>query len=76
MKRINIGIIILGIGIFLMFIHTTIPFLWAFLGISYPYPLASNEGFLFYLQGFSPVIGAILLVMGGLVYSGGKERSE
>lgn len=70
-KKLGIGIFLLGT--FFMFMHTTTPFLWALIGITYPYPLSSNEGFMLYLQGFSPAIGAILLVVGSLTYSGGKE---
>jgi hypothetical protein len=70
MNREKTGIGIFLVGIFFMLMHTTVPFLWALFGIGAPYPLASDEGFLFYFQGFSPVVGAILLVVGGLVYSG------
>jgi hypothetical protein len=73
-KKLGIGIFLLGT--FFMFMHTTIPFLWAIIGITYPYPLSSNQGVLFYLQGFSPPIGAILLVAGSLIYSEGKEISR
>ena len=73
-KKLGIGIFLLGT--FFMFMHTTIPFLWAIIGITYPYPLSSNQGVLFYLQGLSPPIGAILLVVGSLIYSEGKEISR
>ena len=76
MNKNNLGIAIFLLGIFFLFMHTTIPFLWAIIGITYPYPLASNEGFMFYLQGFSPTIGAILLVVGGLIYSEEKEITK
>ena len=72
-KRLGTGVFL--VGVFFMFMHTTIPFLWALFGITYPYPLASNAGFMFYLQGFSPAVGAILLVVGSLIYSGGKEMT-
>jgi len=75
MNRDKLGKGIFLLGIFFMLMHTTIPFLWALIGITYPYPLASNQGFLLYLQGFSPAIGAVLLVVGSLTYSGGKEMS-
>jgi len=73
MNREKLGVGVFLFGTFFMFMHTTAPFLWAVIGITYPYPLSSNEGLLFYLQGFSPAIGAILLVTGGLIYSEGKE---
>ena len=73
MNKNNLGIAIFLLGIFFLFMHTTIPFLWAIIGITYPYPLSSNQGVLFYLQGLSPPIGAILLVVGGLIYSEEKE---
>ncbi|MCJ7716609.1 MAG: hypothetical protein MUO54_08825 [Anaerolineales bacterium] len=73
-RKLGVGIFLLGT--FFMFMHTTIPFLWAVIGITYPYPLSSNEGFVLFLQGFSPAIGAILLVVGGLIYSEGKEITK
>ena len=76
MNKNNLGIAIFLLGIFFMFMHTTIPFLWAIIGITYPYPLSSNQGVLFYLQGLSPPIGAVLLVVGSLIYSEGKEISR
>ena len=74
MNKNNLGIGIFLLGTFFLFMHTTIPFLWAIIGITYPYPLSSNQGVLFYLQGFSPPIGAILMVLGGLIY-GREARS-
>lgn len=76
MNKNNLGIVIFLLGIFFLFMHTTIPFLWAIIGITYPYPLSSNQGVLFYLQGLSPPIGAVLLVVGSLIYSEGKEISR
>lgn len=76
MNKNNLGIVIFLLGTFFLFMHTTIPFLWAIIGITYPYPLSSNQGVLFYLQGFSPAIGAALLVVGSLIYSEGKEISK
>ena len=67
-EKSGIGIFLLGI--FFLLMHSTFPFLWALIGIPSPYPLSADEGFLFYFQGFSPAVGAILLVVGGLVYSG------
>jgi hypothetical protein len=69
-NREKLGIGIFFLGIFFMLMHSTFPFLWALFGINSPYPLVWDEGFLFYFQGFSPVVGAILLVVGGLIYSG------
>lgn len=75
MKIQRLGLIIFLIGVFFLLMHTVLPFLWSVVGIPAPYPLSSNEGFLFYLQGFSPPIGAILLVVGGLLHSDIKETS-
>ena len=73
MNKNNLGIVIFLLGIFFLFMHTTSPFLWLLIGIAYPYPLSSNQGILFYLQGFSPPIGAILMVLGGLIYGRGAR---
>jgi hypothetical protein len=59
------------IGVFFLFVHTTLPFLWSFFGSSSAYPLASSAGFWSILPGFTPPIGALLMLLGGLLY--GKE---
>ena len=56
------------IGIFVMLVHSTMPFLWALLGFSAPYPLASNSGIINSLSPFAPPIGAVLLAVGGIIY--------
>ena len=76
MNKKYLGIVIFLIGIFFLLMHTSLPFLWSIAGIASPYPLSSNHGIFFYLQGFSLPIGAILLVVGGLTYSDGKEISR
>ena len=65
------GITLFFVGVFFLFVHTTLPFLWALVGVPLAYPLASSEGILAVLPGFTPVIGAILMVVGGLIY--GRE---
>ncbi len=59
------------VGVFFLFVHTTLPFLWALLGVPSAYPLASSEGIWALLPAFSPPIGALLVVLGAILY--GKE---
>jgi len=72
----KIGLVIFGLGIFSLFAYTAFSFLWAFAGISSPYPLAINNpselvGAIVF---FAPPIGALLMVIGGFVY--GQNRKE
>lgn len=68
------GKVVFVLGIIVMFLYTTFSFLWAMAGISTPYPLEIKSGselvgaFAF----FAPPIGALLMVVGGLIY-GKKE---
>ena len=72
----NWGIAVFVLGIIVMFLYTTFSFLWALSGISSQYPI-SLEGkselvgaFAF----FAPPIGALLMVIGGLIY--GKKEAK
>jgi hypothetical protein len=67
----KLGFAVFVIGAFLVHVHTTLTFLWAVAGMPLAtYPLLFKGG-LAYLPGFTPVIGAILLVVGSLIY--GRE---
>lgn len=68
------GIALFFIGVFFLFVHTTLPFLWSFLGMSSAYPLTSSEGVWAILPGFTPPIGGFLLILAGLIY--GKEETR
>ena len=65
------GIALFFVGVFFLFVHTTLPFLWGLLGVPSAYPLFSNEGIWAFLPGFTPAIGGLLLLLGGILY--GKE---
>ena len=67
MPRKTVAHILFGIGVLLLEIHTTIPFLWRILGLPMPYPF-SQSIILFYAQGFTPIFGAFCLLAAGLVY--------
>lgn len=69
-----LGLSLFSVGVFLVFVHTTLPFLWALVGIPLAYPLTPTEGIMETLPGFTPPIGAILMVLGGLIY-GREARS-
>ena len=69
-----LGLLLFSVGVFLVFVHTTLPFIWALVGIPFAYPLAPTEGIMVALLGFTPPIGAILMVLGGLIY-GREARS-
>lgn len=74
MKHRRLGLSLFYIGVALMLVHTTLPFLWELAGIPGAYPLVSTKGILAILPGFSPPIGAALLVVGGVIY-GRQARS-
>ena len=69
----KLGIALFSVGVFFLFIHTTLPFLWALVGVPLAYPLTSSRGILAFLPGFTPAIGATLMVVGGMIY-GRKAR--
>jgi hypothetical protein len=69
----RLGVALFSVGTFAIVVHTILPFLWALLSIPMPYPLAAAEGPLAYLSGFTPPIGALLMVIAGLVF-GRQER--
>jgi len=74
MQRRIIGLSLFYIGVALMLVHTTLPFLWQLVRMPWGYPLAATEGILAMLSGFTPPIGALLIVIGGLIY-GCEARS-
>lgn len=68
------GIILFLVGVFALSVHTTLPFLWALAGIPAHYLLTPAEGFLSYLPAFTPPLGALLMVIGGLLFGRQKAR--
>ncbi len=68
------GIILFFAGTFSLLVHTTLPFLWALVGIRTPYPLTAAVGPLSYLPGLTPPLGALLMVIGGLIF--GREKAR
>jgi hypothetical protein len=71
MQSQRLGLVFFALGAFLVHVHTTLTFLWVAVGM----PLAAYP-LLFkrihpYLPGFTPAIGAVLLVVGSLIY--GRE---
>lgn len=71
MRAKKLGLSLFSVGAFFVFVHTTLPFLWALVGIPLAYPLTATKGILAVLPGFTPAIGAILMVVGGLIH--GRE---
>lgn len=69
MQRKAIGTILFIIGGFFILMHTLFPFLWNIIGIQAAYPLAADSGIMYYLQGFSPAIGAALLIAASQTHS-------
>jgi hypothetical protein len=63
----TVAYILFGIGVLLLEIHTSIPFLWRILGLPMPYPF-SQSIILYDAQGFAPIRGAFCLLAAGLVY--------
>jgi len=63
------GLILFAVGIFCMHVYTTASFLWYLIGIPLPYlPIPAS------IWGFLPSIGAVLMLMGGLVH--GQKTKE
>lgn len=68
MTRKTITYVLFGIGVLLLEIHTTFPVLWQLMtGSPETYPL-SGTTLLYYAQGFTPILGAVCLLLAGLVY--------
>ncbi|MGA9349201.1 MAG: hypothetical protein WBW48_10410 [Anaerolineae bacterium] len=70
----RLGTSMFYIGVFFLFVHTTIPFLWTLSGIPLAYPLVPTQGWLIALPGLTPPIGAVLMVIGGLIYGREAQR--
>ena len=63
------GLVCFGLGVFCIFLYTTVPFLGYLIGVSLPHlPLPGM------VWGFITPIGAVLMVIGGLLY--GLKQSE
>jgi hypothetical protein len=72
MKRRSIAYLLFAFGIFLLGVHTTFAVLWQLMtGSPETYPL-SGTAFLYFAQGFTPILGAVCLWMAGLII----EKSE
>lgn len=67
MRRRLAAALLFGLGVVLLFVHTTMPALWELFGPEGDYPLASADGTLALASGFTPVIGAVLMLTAGLV---------
>jgi len=63
------GLVLFALGVFSMHVYTTASFLWALMGIPLAYPSVPPS-----IWGYSVPIGAVLMVIGGLVY--GKKAKE
>ncbi|MDF2627878.1 MAG: hypothetical protein K0R39_1709 [Symbiobacteriaceae bacterium] len=74
MKDRIVALSLFYIGVALMLVHTTLPFLWELARIPWAYPLVSTNGILAVLSGFTPPIGAGLLLVAGIIY-GRQARS-
>lgn len=64
-------------GVFLLFVHTTLPALWQVSGLPGAYPLASTKGILGLSAGFTPPLGTAFMLAAGFVHgsaSNGERR--
>jgi len=70
----RLGLSIFAVGVFFLFVITTVSFLWRLVGVPWTYPLTPTEGsvMLISLPALAPPLGAALMVVGGLVY--GRKR--
>lgn len=64
----KIGILFFLAGVFILLVHTMLSFIWILVGIKVPYPLISNSAIGAFLPGFTPVIGAFMMISGGGLY--------
>jgi hypothetical protein len=68
MTRRTLTYLIFAIGVLLLEAHTALAVLWQIItGSPETYPL-SDTLFLYYAQGFTPILGAVCLLAAGLVY--------
>ena len=73
MQRKRLGLAIFALGALVMH-HTTLIFIWAAIGRPLAdYPLLFH-GPLAYLPGFTPAIGAILMLVASLIYGHEARR--
>ena len=75
MARQVVGCVIFGLGVCLLFIHTTLPAAWELFGPMAPYPLSSTTGLGALASGFTPPLGAVLTVIAAVVV-GPRRTSE
>lgn len=61
------------VGVFVLFVNTGLSFLWCLTGIPLAYPFAPG-GALALLTLFTPPLGAVLMLAGGLAYGRKAER--
>lgn len=76
MRKERLAYALFGFGVFLLFVHTTLPALWQLLGIAEEYPLASTQGLLGLSTGFTPPAGAFVMLVAGLVYGSGRNEGS
>ena len=76
MQSKRLGLSLFYVGVSFLFINTTVSFVWRLIGVPWAYPLTPTEGsvVLISLPGFTPAVGAALMVIGGLVYGRKRER--
>lgn len=61
------GLAVFWLGVFLLFVHTTLPALWELFGPRTPYPLSSLSRLGAIATGFTPPLGAALMVVAGVL---------
>jgi hypothetical protein len=60
--------LLFGLGVLMLEMHTTLAVLWQITGaVGGTYPL-SRGTILYYAQGFTPMLGVLILFLAGLVY--------
>ena len=78
MRRRWLTLGLFSLGVFLLFVHTTLPALWQLAGFAAAYPLGSTEGLLGLSAGFTPPLGTAFMLAAGFVHGArpadGNER--
>jgi hypothetical protein len=67
MSRKTTAYLLFATGVLLLGVQTTFAFLWQITGMPGAYPL-SRSTILYYAQGFTPMMGALVMLLAGLIY--------
>ena len=76
MNRARIAALVFAFGCILLVLHSTLPFLWSLVGIQAEYPLFFHSGPADVIQGFTPPLGLVAMLIAGLIYGGQRKEAQ